>query len=146
MAAPHYQSPEPGGQAYQQPHPLAFPDDLGSQPYQGAQAYPDQSVADASFPETSGADASFPDASFDQNFADANFTNQDFSAGGFAEAGASQPGGDASFDEQGFAGDATFEQQDDQSEFEPFADETAQDYGGQAPHGEPVGGDVLQRR
>jgi len=136
VAAPNYQTPEPGNQAYQQPHPLAFPGDFGSQPYQGDQAYEDQGVADASFSETSGGDASFPDASFDQNFADPNFADQDFSAAGFAE----RPEADASFPEQGFAGDASFDQQDGQPEqgFEQFAEEdAAQDYGGHAAQGEP---------
>ena len=163
MAAPGYQTTDFGGQAYQQPRPPGFPgaEHPGSQqPYpapnyggaQGApgQAYGDQSFADASFPETNAGDASFPETGFDQNFADANFSNQDFSGSGFADPGVPQPGFDASFPEQVFPGAEPFEHQDPpgpdsygqqngqlEQGFEPFADETAQDFGGQVPQSDP---------
>jgi cell division septation protein DedD len=129
-----YQSPDYQGQAYQ------------------SRAYQDQGFADASFPEQGAGDASFADASFDQNFADPNFANQNFAKPGFADSGFSQQqhGFDASFPEQVFPGAEPRGHQDLRGGtayrgpdrhadhgFEPFAEESAQGYGEQAPKSDP---------
>ncbi len=149
-----YQSQDYQGQDYQgQAHQSQAYQDQGS----ADASFPEQGAGDASFAEqgagdASFADASFADASFDQNVADTNFANQNFAKPGLADSGFSQQrhGFDASFPEQVFPsaeprghqdlhGGTAYRGPDRHADhgFEPFAEESAQGYGEQAPKGDP---------